>query len=507
MSYYIELCNNQVKIVNAQLRHDGSITVDAARTIFTVFDADAMENVSREIKDMGGKTDKAQLIVNNNAVLYKELRVPKLDRKQTAKVVENEMLSVQNSRQSQVSTWIGLHEKPDAEGLTRILGCALPTDRLNEYESLFAAIGCKKPRGIDVGSHTLMEYIRGSELADETAPYIVAEVSTGICRTFLFDQGSFIMNRSARVATDDTNQLIQTIREQVSLMQQFQSTRRTDARAVNAYLFGDLNGMEYLIQNCTVDDDVTDYEALPPLTDITGPADFSYLAYVYILGSVAGNYRDVNFLETQKNLKKEAHAISADTKKTLWIGAACMIPLAAAAFWLVAQNAAVQKQVADEEAYISDPARVAKVQKIQEQQSQISLYNEISGQLEAAQYINDTYLPTAASGLVQPFYGFKGVQVDGLSFDSSKMTAECSTNNIDSPYAYVNYLQGTGRYQKIVYNGFTKNDAADTETGDGRLAYVFTVSAELYRNSPALSTQGDSILGDFAIPDTGVQEK
>ena len=173
----------------------------------------------------------------------------------------------------------------------------------------------------------------------------------------------------------------------------------------------------------------------------------------------------------------------------------------------MAQNAAVQKQVADEEAYISDPTRVAKVQKIQEQQSQINLYNEISGQLEAAQYINDTYLPTAASGLVQPFYGFKGVQVDGISFDSSKMTAECSTNNIDSPYAYVNYLQGTGRYQKIVYNGFTKNDAADTETGDGRLAYVFTVSAELYRNSPALSTQGDSILGDFAIPDTGVQEK
>ena len=110
MSYYIELCNNQVKIVNAQLRHDGSIVVDAARTIFTVFDADAMENVSHEIKDMGGKTDKTQLIVNNNAVLYKELRVPKLDRKQTAKVVGNEMLSVQNSRQSQVSTWIGLHD-------------------------------------------------------------------------------------------------------------------------------------------------------------------------------------------------------------------------------------------------------------------------------------------------------------------------------------------------------------------------------------------------------------
>ncbi|MFV0551991.1 MAG: hypothetical protein ACK5L6_08745 [Anaerorhabdus sp.] len=465
MAQYIELVNNQYKIINATNKK-GRINIEEFKTVFTLIDYTSLDPIKNELREK--KNNKSTIVVNNSGPFYREVKVPFVDDKNTMQILNNELRASQTINQEFVLDKIELGKVPE-ENLRRILACGLPLNQIEAYMKLLKDIKCKKPRMIDLGYNALFNYIDKTNINNSDAPYVILEVSNNLLKVFLFDEKKFVLQRSERISFDDYEYVVAKIKEEISLMQQFQLSRRYQVKIESIYLFGESNGLDTLVNELRNSYPMA-VELLPQLSNVTAPEEFNYLAYVYILGSMVSNPKTMNFATNYDKYAKDQKAMDSGKRKLLILIGISIVLMGGAFGGLFYLNYELENNIRTEEAYVSQPDLIEKAAKVSEEDALLVAYNTISSEMEAVKN-NLKYYPDMNAYLVQVIYGYEDAKITQMSTTAGILNINLLTSNVDISTYYPDYLRNSGLFKSVDYFGVQK-------TKEG---YEFNVIAELKR--------------------------
>ncbi len=465
MAQYIELGNNQYKIISATNKN-GRINIEEFKTVFTLTDYTNLDPIKNELKEK--KNNKSTIVVNNLGPFYREVKVPFVDDKNTMQILNNELRASQTINQEFVLDKIELGKVPE-ENLRRILACGLPLNQIEAYMKLLKDIKCKKPRMIDLGYNALFNYIDKTSINNSDAPYVILEVSNNLLKVFLFDEKKFVLQRSERISFDDYENVVVKIKEEISLMQQFQLSRRYQVKIESIYLFGESNGLDTLVNELRNSYPMT-VELLPQLSHVTASEEFNYLAYVYILGSMVSNPKVMNFAINYDKYAKAQKAMDPGKKKLLLLTGISIVLMGGALGGLFYLNYELENNIRAEETYVNQPDLIEKAAKVSEEDTLLAAYNTISLEMEAVKN-NLKYYPDMNAYLVQVIYGYEDAKITQMSTTAGILNINLLTSNVDISTYYPDYLRNSGLFKSVDYFGVQK-------TKEG---YEFNVIAELKR--------------------------
>ncbi len=465
MSYLIEVGNTQYKIVDAVYKKN-QITIESFKTVYSLMDQENLHQIVTELQDK--KTKKATMIANNTSAFYRELKVPVLDNDKTIQIIKNELQASQTLSQEMLLDFvdIGMSEE---DKLRKILVCGLPLSLVASYEKTLADIKCKKVRTIEVGNRALFNYISKTSIKENTQPFITLEIINGLLKVFLFDEQKFVLLRSARITFDNYEGLLATIKEEISMMQQFQMTRHYQSKIEAIYMFGDYNGFDKLIVDLSQSLPMA-IEVMPAIDNLQAPEDFNYLSYIHILGSLAGNPKNLNFDKLYSDYLKQEKAMNPTKKKFLILGGVSVLVLGGIYGGLFYYNDQIKNQIAIEQNYTTNVETIEKVTKVLEDESIISAYKTIVNEITNAQ-ANLNIIPTINSYTVQVIFGYEGISINGMSSDLGIFTIDISAADPHTPTYYADYLKNSGIFESVVFNQIGINE----QSGDYNFAVIATM--------------------------------
>lgn len=446
MAYYIEIGNTQYKVVDAIFKKN-QIKIDSFKTVYSLMDQDNLHQIVTELQDK--KVKKATLIANNTSAFYRELKVPVLDDNKTIQIVRNELQASQTISQDMLIDFVDIGLSKE-DNLRKILVCGLPVSLVGSYEKLLKDVKCKKARTIEIANRALFNYLSNTSIKDNTQPYITLEIINGLLKVFLFDEQKFVLLRSARISFDDYEGLVNTIKEEISLMQQFQLTRHFQSKIEAVYLFGDYNGIDKLISDLSLTVPMQ-IAVLPPLSNLEAPEDFNYLSYIHVLGSLVGNPKNLNFDKLYDEFQKDAKAMDPSKKKLLITTIVAVIVLAGVYGGLFYYNEILKKDIETEKTFTTNEELLTKVAKVLEEESLINAYTMIGTEIDAVQ-ANLNIIPYFNSYTTQTVFGYEGARVKGMSTEAGTVTINVETSDPHMPTYYSDHLKNSGIFESVGFN-------------------------------------------------------
>lgn len=468
MAYYIEIGNTQYKIVDATYKKN-QIKIESFKTVYSLMDQDNLHQIVTELQDK--KVKKATVIANNTGAFYRELKLPVLEEKKTLQIIRNELQAAQTLTQEMLIDFVDIGMIQE-ENLRKVLVCALPVSLVESYEKLLKEVKCKKARTIEIGNRALFNYLANTSIKDNTQPYVTLEIINGLLKVFLFDDQKFVLLRSARISYDDYEGLVNTIKEEIQLMQQFQMTRHFQSKIESVYLFGDYNGINKLISDLSLSVPMN-IAVVPAINNLEAPEDFNYLSYVHVLGSLVGNPKNLNFDKLYTEFRKEEKAMDPNKKKLLIAGIASAVVLVGAYGGLFYFNEELKKDIENQKIYTTDVELLKKVSAVLDEESIIGAYQTIATEIDAAQ-ANLDLIPFVNQYVVQVIYGYEGANVQDFSLGSGMISILVESNDPHVPTYYADHLRNSGIFESVDFYGMEFNEKEQT--------YSFEVTATMERS-------------------------
>lgn len=281
----IEICNDKVKILQAAKRGK-NIQITLCKEYF----GNANDEVQRtevvdKLNEGKRRLGKTTLLINNDAVLYREMKLPSLDPKKMRAVISNEIKTSQNQNDVALCDYLDLEEAED--GKMRILTCSIAKSTLENYMKLTDQVKANLKR-IDVGYDALFNYVNGTVLRNKNTPYLIVDISQRMARFFLFDNGIFILMRNTRLPyLGNLNETVELLLAEISRMNQFQLSRHFQANIQDIFLFGEHDQMNSILEFIRSRMEIQ-VDFLPKANGIQVDEQLDYLSYVYAMGALIG---------------------------------------------------------------------------------------------------------------------------------------------------------------------------------------------------------------------------
>lgn len=469
MPLFIEIGNNVIKIASVK-NNRGKLIVDRFETLSTLTDPASLMNIKDNIIDLGFKTRDVSILLNSNVVIYRELRIPLIEKKKALAVVANELAGIQTVKVELVAEFIPI-QVLEEEKMQRVLSFAIPTNLMISMIGWLNSVKFSKISAFGIGQIALLEYIKNTSLKTLTVPYLLIDITQGLTKFYLFDEGSFILMRTARLDYNNKNEMITTLTNEISLMQQFQLSRRYQANMEQVYLFGDYAQLDELALELQTVVPLT-IEIMPALESLKCSEGFEYLANIYLLGAALNKNKSVDLLRRFNVNNKAKKKIKKETVKSIALFSAYTIALAGVAGYYYVKNNKIVEEINAERVFVDDPANKALVASIMEEKSKVELIDGLIAEVKKVREIQD-YIPDFTSPIDLILNGYKGVTVVGYQYSVPNLSLSLTCNNQFVPPYYVDYLMETQLFKSVKYNGFTYS----IETGE----CTFTLECELNR--------------------------
>lgn len=285
MPSIIEIDNEKIKIVQTAKKRRQYHVIRFKEYAGNVNDEQQCMELIKRINETRWRFGKTILLVNHGSVLYREMKLPKLQPKKMRSVIANEIKASMGQTETILCDYLELSEAE--EGKNRVLTCSITKTALETAMGLAQECGAKLKR-IDAGYNALFNYLDATEIKDKKDPYLVIEVEQRQARLFLFDEGQFILVRNVRLPyLDELTQTGEMLAAEVSRMNQFQLSRHYQAEIKNVYLFGEHDQLSSILEY-SKDRMAIDISFLPEPQEVVLVENFNYLNYVYALGALAG---------------------------------------------------------------------------------------------------------------------------------------------------------------------------------------------------------------------------
>lgn len=195
----------------------------------------------QHLKEQNMRDKKAYFCINNNAVIYRELNIPKVEEKKVYLLVKTEMMSALNLTPDYIMDYIYLNDV-EVEGnvQSRVLGVAM---QFKAIESLLeVAKLCKLDvQGIDSATNSIIKMMDENPLLENTNQLIVADIGNGHLRLYLFENGIYALSRNNKIISykevtpeEVTNSIVDNINKMI----QFSYTRKNGSDSKKIIITG-----------------------------------------------------------------------------------------------------------------------------------------------------------------------------------------------------------------------------------------------------------------------------
>ena len=195
----------------------------------------------QHLKEQNMRDKKAYFCINNNAVIYRELNIPKVDEKKVHLLVKTEMMSALNLTPDYIMDYIYLNDV-EVEGnvQSRVLGVAM---QVKAIESLLeVAKLCKLDvQGIDSATNSIIKMMDENPMLENTNQLIVADIGNGHLRLYLFENGIYALSRNNKIISykevtpeEVTNSIVDNINKMI----QFSYTRKNGSDSKKIIITG-----------------------------------------------------------------------------------------------------------------------------------------------------------------------------------------------------------------------------------------------------------------------------
>lgn len=195
----------------------------------------------QHLKEQNMRDKKAYFCINNNAVIYRELNIPKVEEKKVHLLVKTEMMSALNLTPDYIMDYIYLNDV-EVEGnvQSRVLGVAM---QVKAIESLLeVAKLCKLDvQGIDSATNSIIKMMDENPLLENTNQLIVADIGNGHLRLYLFENGVYALSRNNKIISfkDVTSEEVtNSIVDNINKMIQFSYTRKNGSDSKKIIITG-----------------------------------------------------------------------------------------------------------------------------------------------------------------------------------------------------------------------------------------------------------------------------
>lgn len=256
MAISIEIRNNRIHVVEANVKNNAVTckkafsldlpegVLDAKGIIDTVQFARILESglANHQIK-----SKKVSLCINNPAIIYREIVVPRVDDKKLAFVVRSEMISSLNLTNEYIIDFIILDEYIDQHRpFYRILAVAVLDAAMKSFVDTLQSIKLKSTV-VETSTSSIIKYVDMSGVADSGEPVIIADIEEGLMKLYLFEEKKYVLTRNTKISDfnmNDKKGLIGIIEDNINKMVQFQFTRPTRQGISHIFLFGKVDFLE-----------------------------------------------------------------------------------------------------------------------------------------------------------------------------------------------------------------------------------------------------------------------
>lgn len=195
----------------------------------------------QHLKEQNMRDKKAYFCINNNAVIYRELNIPKVEEKKVHLLVKTEMMSALNLTPDYIMDYIYLNDV-EVEGnvQSRVLGVAM---QVKAIESLLeVAKLCKLDvQGIDSATNSIIKMMDENPMLENTNQLIVADIGNGHLRLYLFENGIYALSRNNKIISykevtpeEVTNSIVDNINKMI----QFSYTRKNGSDSKKIIITG-----------------------------------------------------------------------------------------------------------------------------------------------------------------------------------------------------------------------------------------------------------------------------
>lgn len=195
----------------------------------------------QHLKEQNIREKKVYFCINNNAVIYRELNIPKVDEKKVHLLVKTEMMSALNLTPDYIMDYIYLNDV-EVEGnvQSRVLGVAMQTKAIQSL--LDVAKLCKMDvQGIDSATNSIIKMMDENPLLENTNQLIVADIGNGHLRLYLFEKGVYALSRNNKIISFKdvtTEEVTNSIVDNINKMIQFSYTRKNGSDSKKVVITG-----------------------------------------------------------------------------------------------------------------------------------------------------------------------------------------------------------------------------------------------------------------------------
>lgn len=281
MAISIEIRNDFVYLVEARA---SKTSVGLLRTHHYAFPEDWVSDAGilnpegfsslllQHLKEAGMREKKVHICINNPAVIYRELNIPKVEDRKIPLLVRTEMMSALNLSPDYIMDYVYLNDvESDGNAYFRVLGVAMQNKAIDTV--LDVAKRCHlQVQSIDSATNSILKFLENSKYVESVAQLIVADVGNGHLRLYLFENGIYALSRSNKIVnyketSDDefTNSVV----ENINKMIQFSYTRKTSNDSKKVVLVGIDDKLE-AVQRMVSENLLVDCEILTQPYFVTG---------------------------------------------------------------------------------------------------------------------------------------------------------------------------------------------------------------------------------------------
>ena len=168
----------------------------------------------------------------------------------------------------------------------RVLAVGMTKDIIRYDVEKLTELKCKKILGIDVGYDVLFNYIKELDLLINNTATLLIEVNGNIVKLFLFNGDKYVLAKTTRIFNVELSEILSTIKDEISMMQQFQSTYNQDMQINQTYVFGSTEELNIIIEDLNNEYQTLKSDFLPLLKSVKCEDGFNYLAHIYALGAI-----------------------------------------------------------------------------------------------------------------------------------------------------------------------------------------------------------------------------
>lgn len=293
----IFISNHNIQIVKGSCDKNDMIKIDDYKEYEldegcmingVITDEQPVREILETIK--GNGVNQAILVIDSGQIIVKNMNIPILNKKETLKIVQDELASVDQTYEDLIYDYSVLRNSFEDQPGGEILCCALERKLLASYIDLFASVGIKLT-AVDISVNALQKLTQ--ELPDlEHKTYIVSILDGNNVSSYLFEDNHYTFSNRSRLFSDrGTNAFITEMNSNISQLIQFNKSKRSLYTIDIAYFCGLEDGEEPMVfenikRNLNIDAEVFPNSKVVYVTDKTLEYEFELHDAVYPVGSL-----------------------------------------------------------------------------------------------------------------------------------------------------------------------------------------------------------------------------